>query len=379
MVRSGRRGLNKRLMHFYDKSDAAAAAAAVAAKKVPSVNEGGSSSDDGAGSESDSDDGAARGGLPSEKVLAAAAKEDPLTWGTLETAAVHARPALVPPKQAVTRRQPKVVPSPLDVVTAALEGRLRGDIQPGASLGYLGRPGGPRGLPSERNVYDAEGERLEALSEKPALVREIEDRAKEVYSKVDNLGQLQYEGKWITHAYRPTEAGMARRGAVASLEKARPVAREMVNAHGKVKLRTQAALDKEGGKRRAKAAFLGGGTQQPLGLIDGRFTRSQAKLQGAAVARGELVSMADEAAAAVAALAEERATGVSAEEALADIARKKRLTVERRYGHQLEVAKLGTTLIDSRREKGGVMQVEKKKRASIWNAGGGASSACVIC
>lgn len=146
---------------------------------------------------------------------AACAQDAPLAWSQLEISAVNSRPARVPTTQALTHKPP-VQPSPHDIVTAALEGRLRNHHDTaGVSLGYLGPVAVGKRLP--RNVYDKELERETVLSEKPEPEREVELRATELYGKTDELGRLHYEGQYISHAYRPSVSrANNRRGAVSN-------------------------------------------------------------------------------------------------------------------------------------------------------------------
>ena len=82
----------------------------------------------------------------------------------------------------------------MDVVTAALEGRLR---SPGTG-----------GVDKHRE----QAERLVHMSEAAPPEKEVERRVVQMYSKLDRKGELHYEGKWISHAYRPEATGrMARR------------------------------------------------------------------------------------------------------------------------------------------------------------------------
>ena len=179
----GRRGLNKRLMRYYDGSS--------------NVNRG-----------TDRTMG--------DQCSAAACPQDaPLAWSQLEVSAVNSRPARVPTTQALTH-EPPVEPSPHDIVTAALEGRLRNHHDSaGIHLGYLGPVAVGKKLP--RNVYDKEIERDTVLSEKPEPEREVELRANELYGKTDELGRLHFEGQYISHAYRPSVSrANNRRGAVSN-------------------------------------------------------------------------------------------------------------------------------------------------------------------
>jgi hypothetical protein len=310
--------------------------------------------------------------------------------------AVHKRPARVPPTQALTRKPPPA-PSPLDVVTAALEGRLRNRHDPpGKSLGYLGRVGGGR-LPSEANVYDEEREREVALSEKPEPEREVEERAKEIFAKKDELGQLQYEGKWISHAYKPSVERADKRRSAISSDATGPMELEATSSASTG--RQQQRKDREGGMQRAKSAYLAGGSSQPLGLMQKdlagrrRSQRLAAVASAAAAAgaassgsgglgsRGVLSSMdaAAAAAAAVAEMEEAKRSGVSVDQALAAIARENRLAEERYSGWEIEAAKLNDTRLIKGTGMRGVV-VEKKKRASLWHSSrSNSTGVCVIC
>jgi hypothetical protein len=317
---------------------------------------------------------------------AACAEDEPLAWSKLEMSAVRARPARVPTTHAVTRK-PSLKPSPHDVVTAALEGRLRNHDAPGVSLGYLGPVGG-RKMPSEKNVYDEELEAETVLSEKPEPEREVAERAKELYSKVDQLGQLQYEGRWISHAYRPSTSRVNnRRGAVSTVADTEvPAVRQDPRRAGR---QQKGVVDREGGSHRARAAYISGGLSQPQGLMqkdEGKRRRSQV-LPGGGLGSNKVVDscmdVATAAAAAVAALAAEMHSGVSAEQAAAALAQTHRLAREREYGWQLEAAKLGETRLiasHSGKRRGTAVAVDKKKRASLWDSTRDLStSVCVIC